>query len=389
MSQELTTTTVESNLLDFITDAVTDPAIDVAKLQALLTMQKQILDEHARLAYNAAMNACQAEITPIARATENTVTRSKFAKLEAIEAAIRPIYLKHGFAVTYDTGPPLVEGNIRVLAHCSHSGGDSRTYGREAPPDTMGMKGAPAKTALHGAASTETFLKRYLLCGIFAVVFRDQDDDGVKGGKTYIGGAAIKRLRELIAETNADTAAVCRAIGVPSLVEIPVDQYPRALNVLEARKRRSAEGTARVPPKPPGKPAEGGSRDLAGQHGQDDQSASAGSLTAYQPTPQDIEAGRKAAYGGTESLRAFWEAIPPGTGKRTALKLYLDDFWRKIALKAEAGQLPPYQPAAGEESPDAGPPHSDSNAGESERQPSPSEVQLHVDSGRAPGDTMA
>src|ERR1700692_1415295 len=93
--------------LNFFTRAVKDPTIDVAKLDALLRMQREIKADWASVEYNKAMNAAQAEVQPIARTTENTQTSSFYAKLEAVDAAIRPIYLKHGFSLSYNTVAPL------------------------------------------------------------------------------------------------------------------------------------------------------------------------------------------------------------------------------------------------------------------------------------------
>jgi hypothetical protein len=131
----------------------------------------------AEMNWHEAMNRCQEEIQPVARATENTVTRSFYAKLEAVDAAIRPIYLKHGFAVLDNTVEPLVAGNIRIECRVTRGGHVEKFY-REAPPDTLGPKGSPTKTTLHGGASTETFLRRYARCGAFNVVFKDLDNDG-------------------------------------------------------------------------------------------------------------------------------------------------------------------------------------------------------------------
>jgi hypothetical protein len=143
----------------------------------MLAFQERLMARQAEIDFNEAMNRCQEEIQPVARETENKVTNSFYAKLEAVDAAIRPIYLKYGFSLSDDTVAPLVPGNIRVECRVARGGHVERFY-REAPPDTLGPKGSPTKTTLHGGASTETFLRRYLRCGVFNVVFRDMDNDG-------------------------------------------------------------------------------------------------------------------------------------------------------------------------------------------------------------------
>ncbi len=143
--------------------------------------------------FDEAMNACQADIEPVARTAENKQTGSFYAKLENVDAAIRPHYLRHGFSVAYNTVEPLVAGNIRVECRVSRKG-FSRLYYREAAPDTLGPKGTPVKTGLHGGGSTETFLRRYAVCGAFNVVFRNLDDDGVLGGARAVTAEQVDQL---------------------------------------------------------------------------------------------------------------------------------------------------------------------------------------------------
>lgn len=163
--------------LSLIERIARDPTIDIDRLERMLAFQERLMARQAEIDFNEAMNRCQEEIQPVARETENKVTNSFYAKLEAVDAAIRPIYLKYGFSLSDDTVAPLVPGNIRVECRVARGGHVERFY-REAPPDTLGPKGSPTKTTLHGGASTETFLRRYLRCGVFNVVFRDMDNDG-------------------------------------------------------------------------------------------------------------------------------------------------------------------------------------------------------------------
>lgn len=189
-------------LLTTIMELARSPDLRIDVLTLLLDRQERMENAQAERAFNEAMNAAQAEIQPVARTAENTQTRSFYAKLEYVDAAIRPIYLKHGFSLSYNQVAALIPGNIRIECECSHRDGHSKMYGREAPADTLGPKGTPVKTILHGGASTETFLKRYLSCGIFNVVFRNQDDDGVRGGQKFISAEEVAEVVELMAKAG-------------------------------------------------------------------------------------------------------------------------------------------------------------------------------------------
>ena len=99
--------------------AALQPGVNPEMFDRLVAWQEREQARQAEEAFNAAMNAAQAEIMPVARTAENSQTKSFYAKLEAVDAAIRPIYLRHGFNVAYGTVPPLVPGNIRVECEVS------------------------------------------------------------------------------------------------------------------------------------------------------------------------------------------------------------------------------------------------------------------------------
>lgn len=200
----------------------------------LVAWQEREQARQAEAAYNVAMNAAQAEVQPVARTTENTQTKSFYAKLEAVDAAIRPIYLRHGFSLEYNTVAPLAPGNIRVECRCSHTG-YSRLFYREAPADTLGPKGSAVKTALHGGGSTETYLKRYIACGIFNVVFKNQDDDGNRGGTVYATPDQVEKIEDLLKEAVADRTKFMLYFNVNDTTELTAGDFTKAVNMLNER----------------------------------------------------------------------------------------------------------------------------------------------------------
>ncbi len=180
------------------------PGLNESMFDRLMGWQERERAAQAEERFNETMNRCQAEIEPIARTAENKQTGSFYAKLEAVDAAIRPIYSRHGFAVKYNTVSPLTPGNIRVECAVSLGRHTERFY-REAPADTLGPKGTATKTALHGGGSSETYLKRYAVSGAFNVVFRTvTDDDGVRGGMSFVGPDQVKQLRDMANEAGRD-----------------------------------------------------------------------------------------------------------------------------------------------------------------------------------------
>ena len=229
----------QSSIMAKVIELASAPGTNPEMFDRLVAWQEREQARQAETVYNVAMNAAQSEIQPVVRTTENKQTNSFYAKLEAVDAAIRPIYLKHGFSLSYNAVAPLTEGNIRIECRCSHKGHTERFY-REAPADTLGPKGTPTKTFLHGGGSTETFLKRYLACGIFNCVFVNQDDDGNRGGKRFIGPMEIQELVGLLTDTRTDEAVFLeRFLGYPrSLGEIEEKDFLRCRNALQQKKSK-------------------------------------------------------------------------------------------------------------------------------------------------------
>lgn len=233
--------TIETaSLVMKVIELASNPNTNPDMFDRLVAWQEREQARQAEEAFNAAMNLAQAAIQPVVRKTENSQTRSFYAKLESVDEAIRPIYLRHGFSVAYNTVPPLVPGNIRIECEVSH-GRHSKKYYREAPPDTVGPQGKAVKTLLHGGGSTETYLKRYAVCGAFNVVFANQDDDGVRGGQEFISGEQCREFEELIKGTGRDRRRFLDVYGLRDVTEIEVGQYTILKNVLLQAQRKPTE----------------------------------------------------------------------------------------------------------------------------------------------------
>lgn len=172
-------------LLNVIALAARDPATDVAKFEALFRLQQEIIREQQAGEFKRGMSAVQAEMGPVVRDAKNEQTRSKYARLETIDAMLRPIYSKHGFGLSFNS-VPLEGGNIRVECEVSHEAGHSKTYSLEAALDMMGAQGKVNKTPLHALGSSVSYLRRYLTTMIFNVTLTNEDDDGNAGNRPAV-----------------------------------------------------------------------------------------------------------------------------------------------------------------------------------------------------------
>ena len=90
-------------LLSVIARAASDPSVDIDKMERLLAMQERVLERNAESAFNESMRGAQGEMRQVATDAKNPQTSSRYATYAAIDAALRPIYTRHGFSISYGT----------------------------------------------------------------------------------------------------------------------------------------------------------------------------------------------------------------------------------------------------------------------------------------------
>lgn len=182
--QQMPVAATESTaLIELIAKAARDPSVDINKMERLMEMHERLTDREAEKAFNSAMTACQAELKQVATDADNPQTRSRYATYAKLDAYLRPIYTRHGFALSFDEGESKPD-MVRVVCIVSHIGGHSRTYHRDMPADGKGAKGGDVMTKTHAAGAAGSYGARYLLKGIFNVAIGEYDDDGNGGSNT-------------------------------------------------------------------------------------------------------------------------------------------------------------------------------------------------------------
>lgn len=218
-------TTESQNVLAGIMRAASDPNVDVAKLKSLLDMQKEILSHQAEIAFNAAMNDCQGEIKPVARNAQNNHTKSKYAKLEKVDDAVRDIYAAHGFSLSFGSEP--VDGGVKVTCLVAHKQGHSRSYQLQGELDMSGAQGKANKTSIQGLGSTISYLRRYLTLMIFNIVLTDEDTDGQPQVK-YVTPIQKEALQKALGPFEDE---FCKKYQLESLEELAADDFDKTLQI--------------------------------------------------------------------------------------------------------------------------------------------------------------
>lgn len=222
-------------LITVIERAARDPSIDIDKMERLLAMQEKIFARQAEAAFNAAMALCQAEMPQIVPRSSNEQTSSMYAALEEIDRPARPIYTKHGFALSFGTIDCPIEGCFRQTCLVTHCAGHTRLYQADLPSDMAGIKGNPNKTGIQAFGSTMSYGQRYMTKLVFNIVIGGEDNDG--NGPT-LGPGQIEKIDALMKQAGASKSEFLQFWRVGSLDKIPVFNFPVIIDMLERRAKR-------------------------------------------------------------------------------------------------------------------------------------------------------
>jgi hypothetical protein len=217
-----------------------NPDLPVEKLEKLLDMQIRIMAIEAEKEYAAAMARVQALLPKVKRDRKNDQTNSMYSTLEAIAAAIKPIYTAEGFSMSFSEAISPKDGHVRVVGVLRHRDGHKTEHFRDVALDGAGIAGKVNKTATHAEASSITYGRRYVTCLAFDVSTGDDNDgNGVKVDK--ITAAQVAMLDKLITETRSDKAKFLATLEIEKLEDLPAKAFNIARAALRAKKGPEAQ----------------------------------------------------------------------------------------------------------------------------------------------------
>lgn len=239
------------SIMSKVIELASAPGTNPEMFDRLVAWQEREQARQAQTAFNDAMSAAQSEMQAIVRATPNSATNSKYAALEAIDAAIRPIYTRHGFSLTFtevaNDGPDL------KIACIVRRAGHNETFYLSAAPDTVGPKGAPNKTPVQGVGSSVSYLRRYLTVMVFNIALKGEDNDGNRQRREpdtgeLIGRAQVAELRALMTETRILESVVLakKAPDFSTIEALPAAAFVPIRNDLLSRKNILAQRAANI-----------------------------------------------------------------------------------------------------------------------------------------------
>jgi len=257
-----------ANMLAVIARAAADPRVDVAKMQALLAMQKELEDREAQKAFTTAFIAMQKKIPSIRRDGKIEI-RAKDAKGDRngsvqqatpyatfngiMKAAEKPLR-EHGFSLTFST-EPAPDGRIIVRGMLEHEQGHIRTTAFPLPAETSG-----SKNTVQGWGSSMSYGKRYCTIALLNIISHspeDADTDGHAGTfKTAKDGAIVEstevplisraqaaELRAVMADCGVPEHKFCEAFGISKAEELSSDLFDAAKARCREHKEKQRNGS--------------------------------------------------------------------------------------------------------------------------------------------------
>lgn len=226
-------------MLTIIKQAAQSPDVDVAKMQALLNLQRDLIHDQAVAEFNAAYGRLVLKLPRIKKDgsveyEDNKGKKKKafdYATYEAIDDIVRPLLLEEGFSLSFDS-TPREGGGLIVTGTLLHSAGHERKAAIPVPLDTSG-----GKNNIQGMGSAFSYGKRYTTTMLLNIVTEGEDDDGNRAGMEFIDLKCCKHINELLAETGADINAFLKYMEASEVANIQKKDYAMAINALLAKRR--------------------------------------------------------------------------------------------------------------------------------------------------------
>jgi hypothetical protein len=247
--------------LAMIERAARDPSVDLAKLQGLMAMKKEVEADRASIAFAEAFNELQLTLPTIDRKGRiivyskadreraggvpegaEPIQKTPYATLDDILEALREPLHKHGFSLRFEHDTT-TDGRLITTAILRHRQGHAERA--TSPPLQHDSSGS--KNNVQAVGSSLTYGRRYSLMAVLPIVShapQDADDDGKAAGSALIDGEQLIQMQQLLEETKSDLAIFFDTLGATGFSDMTVKQFKRGVALLNEKKRRTAKKAA-------------------------------------------------------------------------------------------------------------------------------------------------
>jgi hypothetical protein len=209
--------------MDMLNRAVSSGA-DIEMIEKLMSLQERWETGQARKAFDKAIAAAKAKITPIQRNAKGHNDK-RYADFAAIAKVVDPILSEHGLSYRFRTAQ---SDRISVTCILSHEAGHSEETTLTGPADTSG-----SKNAIQAIGSTLTYLQRYSLVQMLGLAAA-ADDDGKAGGNVEtVTQKQADDLTDLIEAHGKNRAQFLKWAKAERFEDIPATAYDACVKAIE------------------------------------------------------------------------------------------------------------------------------------------------------------
>jgi hypothetical protein len=217
-----------SPMYSMIERAARDPAVDIDKLERLMLMQERAIAREAKASYDAAMADMQPKLPSIGE-RGNAAGRYTYALWEDVNAAIKPVLVEYGFALTFRTSH---ENGITVTGVLSHRAGHREETSITLPADSSGNK-----NAVQAVASSVSYGKRYTASALLNLTSHGEDDDAYRAAVATISDMQEIQINDMLEGTGSDKAAFLKWCKVERVSAIPADRFDSVMAQLKKKEK--------------------------------------------------------------------------------------------------------------------------------------------------------
>lgn len=213
--------------MDMLNRAVeTGAGLDM--VEKLMSLQERWETGQARKAFDRAIAAAKAKITPIQRNAKGHNDK-RYADFAAIAKVVDPILSEHGLSYRFRTAQ---SDRISVTCILSHEDGHSEETTLSGPADASG-----SKNAIQAIGSTLTYLQRYSLVQMLGLAASNDDDGKAGGSAEKITDEQAKEITAKCKEVaDGFDESFCNYFGIEAIADLPAKEYQRALFAIGKKK---------------------------------------------------------------------------------------------------------------------------------------------------------
>jgi len=202
----------------------------VEMIEQLRLMARDERAEDARREFESAFAEMQPSLPAVAKAGEGH-QNIKYAKLEDVQSAARPILAEHGFSIRFKVED--AENALLITCILSHRNGHSDSDTIRLPLDTSG-----SKNAVQARGSTVAYGKRYTLCNILGIQTGGEDNDaGAQRTGETLNADQVKQIRAALGQLGQNDETILawagpRGFGATELENMPAEGFEPTIGQL-------------------------------------------------------------------------------------------------------------------------------------------------------------